>query len=193
MAPAVPVVFKLFPGIGSRYSLSPQLGLHAAHGIDHVVVPEGASSPLIADLTTEEGQQLASFWITNPLLSAVFAAPPCGTCNRAREIPLAHSKDLRPQPVRDALHPDGLPSLQGVGQQRVISANRTWPRLQPCATAEQFPSRVKNPRRPWFWNTSFFQGIAHLCPFRVTFDHCAFGGHRPNVPRLHPPWTVFLA
>ena len=126
MVPAVPVVFELFPGSGHVTACLRRLGLHAAHGIDHVVVPEAASSPLIADLTTEEGQQLASFLITNPLLSAVFAAPPCGTFSRAGGIPLAHSKDLRPQPLRDALHPDGLPSLQGVGQQRVMSANRTY-------------------------------------------------------------------
>ena len=183
VAPAVPVVFELFSGSGRVTACLRKLGLHAAHGIDHVVVPEAASSPLIADLTTEEGQQLALFWITNPLLSAVFAAPPCGACSRAREIPLAHSKDLGPQPLRDALHPDGLPSLQGVGQQRVTSANRTYAFLAQVAALchnRGVLFACENPRRSWFWNTSFFQGIAHLCPFRVTFDHCAFGGHRPK-------------
>ena len=124
VAPAVPVVFELFSGSGRVTACLRKLGLHAAHGIDHVVVPEAASSTLIADPTTEEGQQLASFWITNPPLSAVFAAPPCGTCSRA--------------------------------------------------------FACENPNGSWFWNTSFFQGIAHLCPFRVIFDHCAFGGHRPK-------------
>ena len=183
VAPAVPVVFELFSGSGRVTACLRKLGLHAAHGIDHVVVPEAASSPLIADLTTEEGQQLALFWITNPLLSAVFAAPPCGTCSRAREIPLAHSTDLGPRPLRDALHPDGLPSLQGVDQQRVASANRTYAFLAQVAAlchSRGVLFACENPHRSWFWNTSFFQGIAHLCPFRVTFDHCAFGGHRPK-------------
>ena len=183
VAPAVPVVFELFSGSGRVTACLRKLGLHAAHGIDHVVVPEAASSPLIADLTTEEGQQLALFWITNPLLSAVFAAPPCGTCSRAREIPLAHSTDLEPRPLRDALHPDGLPSLQGVDQQRVTSANRTYAFLAQVAAlchSRGVLFACENPHRSWFWNTSFFQGIAHLCPFRVTFDHCAFGGHRPK-------------
>ena len=124
VAPAVPVVFELFSGSGRVTACLRKLGLHAAHGIDHVVVPEAASSTLIADPTTEEGQQLASFWITNPPLSAVFAAPPCGTCSRA--------------------------------------------------------FACENPNGSWFWNTSFFQGIAHLCPFRVILHHCAFGGHRPK-------------
>ena len=183
VAPAVPVVFELFSGSGRVTACLRKLGLHAAHGIDHVVVPEAASSPLIADLTTEEGQQLALFWITNPLLSAVFAAPPCGTRSRAREIPLAHSTDLGPRPLRDALHPDGLPSLQGVDQQRVASANRTYAFLAQVAAlchSRGVLFACENPHRSWFWNTSFFQGIAHLCPFRVTFDHCAFGGHRPK-------------
>ena len=82
VAPTVPVVFELFSGSGRVTACLRKLGLHAAHGTDHVIVPEAASSPLIADLTTEDGQQLALFWITNPLLSAVFAAPPCGTCSR---------------------------------------------------------------------------------------------------------------
>ena len=82
VAPAVPVVFELFSGSGRVTACLPKVGLHAAHGIDHVVVPEAASNTLIADPTTEEGPQLASFWITNPPLSAVFAAPPCGTCSR---------------------------------------------------------------------------------------------------------------
>ena len=124
MAPAVPVVFELFSGSGRVTAYLRKLGLQAAHGIDHVVVPKAASSTLIADPTTEEGPQLASFWITNPPLSAEFAAPPCGPHSRA--------------------------------------------------------FACENPSRSWFWNTSFFPGIAHLCPARVTFDHCAFGGHRPK-------------
>ena len=124
VAPAVPVVFELFSGSGRVTAYLRKLGLQAAHGIDHVVVPEAASSTLIADPTTEEGPQLASFWITNPPLSAEFAAPPCGPHSRA--------------------------------------------------------FACENPSRSWFWNTSFFPGIAHLCPARVTFDHCAFGGHRPK-------------
>ena len=124
VAPAVPVVFELFSGSGRVTAYLRKLGLQAAHGIDHVVVPEAASSTLIADPTTEEGPQLASFWITNPPLSAEFATPPCGPYSRA--------------------------------------------------------FACENPSRSWFWNTSFFPGIAHLCPARVTFDHCAFGGHRPK-------------
>ena len=147
------------------------------------MVPDAASSPLIADLTTEEGQQLALFWITNTVISAVFAAPPCGTCSRAREIPLANSHAPGPQPLRDALHPDGLPSLQGVERERVLSANCTYAFLAQVAAlchSRGVLFACENPHRSWFWNTSFFQGIAHLCPFRVTFDHCAFGGDRPK-------------
>ena len=31
------------------------------------------------------------FWLCNPLLSAVYAAPPCGTCSRARDIPVSNA------------------------------------------------------------------------------------------------------
>ena len=195
VAPAVPVVFELFSGSGRVTACLRKLGLHAAHGIDHVVAPEAASSPLIADLTTEEGQQLALFWITNPLLSAVFAAPPCGTCSRAREIPLAHSTDLGPRPLRDTLHPDGLPSLQGVDQQRVTSANRTYAFLAQVAAlchSRGVLFACKNPHRSWFWNPSFKASriFALSGSLLITVPLVAIA---LSVPQLHPPWTVFLA
>ena len=116
MVPAVPVVFELFPGSGHVTACLRKLGLHAAHGKDHVVVPEAASSPLIAGWTTEEDQQLASFWITSPLLSAVFAAPPCGAFRRA-----AVSRPCQ-ESVSNVL---SLPT----------ALTPSWPTLQPCATA----------------------------------------------------------
>ena len=113
VAPQVPVVFELFAGTGRVTACLRKLGLKSSHGIDHVVAENASTIPLIADLTTEEGQQRALFWITNPLLSAVFAAPPCGTCSRAREIPVSSQQPRSgPQPLRSAEYPDGLPHLE---------------------------------------------------------------------------------
>ena len=182
MAPTVPVVFELFAGTGRVTACLRRLGLHSAHGIDHVVVPDASSTPLIADLTTVEGQQLAMFWIGNPLLSAVFAAPPCGTCSRARDIPLP-PPNSGPAPLRSASYPDGLPSLDGPSLSRVQAANACYQFLAQVATlchSRGVLFACENPHRSWFWHTSFFQGISHLCPFRTSFDHCAFDGHRPK-------------
>ncbi|CAE7368778.1 unnamed protein product, partial [Symbiodinium sp. CCMP2456] len=133
LAPTVPVIFELFAGTGRVTACLRRLGLHSAHGIDHVVVPEASSTPLIADLTTLEGQQLAMFWISNPLLSAVFAAPPCGTCSRARDIPLP-APHSGPAPLRSASYPDGLPSLTGPNLSRVQAANACYEFLAQVAT-----------------------------------------------------------
>ena len=170
VAPAVPVVFELLSGSGLVTACLRKLGLHAAHGIDHVVVPEAASSPLIADLTTEEGQQLASFWITNPLLSQ--------QCLQPRLV--AHAVGSGKYPWR-TLRILGLsrcemhctltvsrPCKESVSNvlRLPTALMPSWPRLQPCATAEEFSSRVKT----------------HIDPGSGThpFDHCAFGGHRPK-------------
>ena len=197
VAPQVPVVFELFAGTGRVTACLRKLGLKSSHGIDHVVTENASSIPLIADLTTEEGQQRAMFWITNPLLSAVFAAPPCGTCSRAREIPVPGSHPRSgPQPLRSAEYPDGLPNLSGDDLQRVISANRTYEFLAKVATlchSRGVLFACENPHRSWFWHTSFFREVSHLCPFRVTFDHCAFGGQRPKRTTIASSANCFRA
>ena len=81
LAPTVPVIFEIFCGSGRFTVCLRRLGISAAHGIDHVTVENAAVSPLIADLATEDRPDLAMFWITNPLLSAVLAAPCCVTCS----------------------------------------------------------------------------------------------------------------
>ena len=196
VAPAVPVVFELFSGSGRVTACLRKLGLHAAHGIDHVVAPEAASSPLIADLTTEEGQQLALFWITNPLLSAVFAAPPCGTCSRAREIPLAHSKDLGPQPLRDhCTLTVSRPCKESVSNvlRLPTALMPSWPRLQPCATAEEFSSRVKTRIDPGSGTHPSFRASRIFALSGSLLIIVPLAAIAPSVPPLHPPWTVFLA
>ena len=47
----------------------------------------------------------------------VHAAPPCGTCSRARELPNG------PPPLRDRSHVYGLPTLVGADYDRVKAAN----------------------------------------------------------------------
>ena len=109
-APSTPVVFELFSGSSRVTACLRKLGL-AAHGVDHKHVDSAACTPLIADLTTQDGQDLAMFWLCNPLLSAVFAAPPCGTCSRARDIPVSNAAGEplpAPVPLRSASFPDGL-------------------------------------------------------------------------------------
>ena len=94
-----------------------ELGFEAI-AVDHKRV-QGASAPtMIADLTTSEG---SSF----PECVGFFAAPPCGTCSRAREITSVPG----PPPLRTDEEPDGISSLQGVSFERVLSANKLYDAL----------------------------------------------------------------
>ena len=114
LVPTCPVVFEIFSGTGRVTACLRKLGVSAAHAVDHCVHDEAAALPLLADLTTPEGRELCRFWLSSPLLIAVFAAPPCGTSSRAREIPCYDSCGsllASPQPLRSQQHPDGLPTL----------------------------------------------------------------------------------
>eukprot|EP00435_Cladocopium_sp_Y103_P072300 s179_g39.t2 len=54
-------------------------------------------------------------------------APSCGTCSRAREIPVPGlTSEQQPRPLRSDLHPDGLPFLSEREQERVTSANESY-------------------------------------------------------------------
>ena len=54
----------------------------------------------------------------------------CGTCSRAREVPVARALRSKgapsPVPLRDALHPLGLPTLSPSNQHRVDLANTMY-------------------------------------------------------------------
>ena len=70
------------------------LGLKASFGVDHKR-QKNAGRLLVADLTSKEGQALCWKWIRSPNCVGIFVAPPCGTCSRARGMPvrLPHGKN----------------------------------------------------------------------------------------------------
>ena len=194
-APSVPVVFELFSGTGRVTACLRRIGIKQAYAVDHLVVEDCAAPPLIADLTSQDGQNLAKFWLSNPLLSAVFAAPVCGTCSRAREIPVRDAAGFivpGPEPLRDARYPDGLPHLCGPNKARVEAANKLYSFLSDVVLdchSRDILVVIENPHRSWYWSTSAFMRIRHLLPHRVSFDHCAYQGPRPKRTTLacsHP-------
>ena len=189
-SPAVPVIFELFSGTGRVTACLRRIGLKQSHAVDHLVVEDCATPPLIADLSTKEGQDLTKLWLGNPLLAAVYAAPVCGTCSRAREIPVRDANGIiipGPKPVRDALFPDGLPTLSGSDQRRVDIANRLYDFLSDVAVichTRDILIIIESPHRSWYWSTKAFLRIQHILPHRVSFDNCAYGGLRPKRTTL---------
>ena len=180
------LIFETFSGTGRVTACLRKLGVSAAHAVDHCVHNEAAALPLLADLTTPEGRELCWFWLRSPLLVAVFAAPPCGTSSRAREIPCYDSRGnllSSPQPLRSQQHPDGLPTHAGSDRVRVSKANALYHFLSDVVDdchRRNVLCAIENPQRSWYWATSAFCRIKHICAHAVSFDHCAFGGPRPK-------------
>ena len=86
-----PVVLEFFAGTSRVTAALRRLGFEGSQGVDHQPVPGAACPVLISDLTTVSGQGFALQWLSSPRVIGIFLAPPCGTCSRAREIPLEKS------------------------------------------------------------------------------------------------------
>ncbi len=104
---------------------------------------------------------------------------PCGTCSRARGIPLADGSD-GPPPLRDQEHVLGLPNLSEANRRKVETANILYER---CCEFILFldergiPWTVENPTNSWLWDLPCFGPIIARGEF-VNFDACAHGSTR---------------
>ena len=164
------------------------LGLKASFGVDHKR-QKNAGRLLVADLTSKEGQALCWKWIRSPNCVGIFVAPPCGTCSRARGIPirLPHGKTIPgPMPLRSDQFPDGLPSLVGVNRVRVNAANALYKFIIEiclfCINAG-LTVCIENPRSSIYWRTSFFRPLVPLLTFTI-HQACAYGSQRPKWTAL---------
>ena len=129
------------------------------------------------DLTTTHGWQFLDHLIDHYNVVFVHAAPPCGTCSRAREIKLA---GWCPQPLRTEAEPAGISTLQGDDLERVTSANEIYSGLcnflQKCSRLNIHWS-VENPARSLLWCTPWFQPVIQMATF-YNYDACAWGSKR---------------
>lgn len=182
-----PFIIEICAGTARVTSCLQALGLAASFGVDHKRV-RNAGRVLLVDLTTPEGQSLCWEWIKSPSCAGVFCAPPCGTCSRARGIPVTLPNGYQvagPQPLRSDLMPDGLPSMSYLNRCRVRSANTLYKFItevvQHCL-AHDLLVVIENPRSSLYWRTSFFAPIRKKLHF-TAHQACAYGSDRPK-------WTV---
>lgn len=104
---------------------------------------------------------------------------PCGTCSRAREIPISDT-DPGPPPLRNAAHPLGVPWNSERDAHRVRLANELYQRA--CAFALQLVFlrhvvTIENPTDSWLWELPFVTALYSYC-FFVDLHACMFGGSR---------------
>ena len=100
--PADPFFLEICAGSARVTTCLQQLGLKSSFGVDHKRSKD-AGRLLVADLTTPEGQALCWQWVKSPNCVGIFCAPPCGTCSRARGIPVrlpSGKKIPGPKPLR---------------------------------------------------------------------------------------------
>ena len=183
-----PFIVELFAGSGRVTAHLKYYGIRDSFGVDHKNLSSIAPI-MVCDLTTAEGQRLCTKWVNSESCAGVFAAPPCGTCSRAREIQLRDSKGRKipcPPPLRSDSAPNGLPNFSQQNRQRVSSANKLYHFLSELVlslVSKGIPVVIENPRSSLYWLTTYFQRVRHLFSF-TAHQACAYGGDRPKWTAL---------
>lgn len=169
-----------------------QIGF-VAQGVDHQRNrhnPKAACAKI--DLASVEGQSLLNDFICVAAIFFTWMGPPCGTCSRAREIPLTQKQILagapQPCPLRSAEYPLGFPWLSGIDKKKVDIANQIYifclDYIDKCL-AEGRLFAIENPRGSWLWYIPRFQALLNdKRIFVVDFQACMFEGDRPKWTRI---------
>ena len=186
--PADPIFIELCAGSARVTSALQYFGLDSSFGVDHKR-QKNAGRLLVADLTTTDGQNLVWTWLSSPNCMGVFAAPPCGTCSKARGIPvkLPSGKMVPgPKPLRTELQPDGVDQMSQTDRLRVISANMLYSFVTEVALfclSKNLVICIENPRSSLYWQTSFFAPLSGKLTFTI-HQACAYGSNRPKWTAL---------
>ena len=182
-----PVILEIFCGSARVTACLKMIGLTSSFGVDHIK-GKAVSTCKVADLMTQEGQQLLLTWLDAPNVKGVFLAPPCGTCSLARNIILRDSKGRPlpgPVPLRSHLYPEGLLNLSPKNRKRVSLANTLYEflgRVIRIADSRGLIIVVENPRSSLFWLTKWWKSKGVKLTY-TAHQACAYGSEPPK-------WTV---
>ena len=110
------------------------------------------------DLASQDGKQLATEMVDNVQPFSVHLGLPCGTCSRARELPVSSRLRAKgapqPPPLRDGEHLMGFEDLRPTDKIRVQLANeiyRTAVAILECCFRVKACVILENPTRSWLW------------------------------------------
>ena len=130
------------------------------------------------DLTKQHGWDFLDRILTHYHVVFVHAAPPCGTCSRAREIPRPNV----PRPLRSESSPLGLPGLTSNEQARVDAANAIYfglARFLARCTQMNIPWSIENPARSLLWLIpQILELQSQTRALFYNYDTCAWGSRR---------------
>ena len=188
-----PIVIELFSGTGGVTAALRSFGFDAV-GIDKIHLKHALAAPMLLDVASPDGLQTLLTLIRSPRVVGIWAAPACGTCSAARNIPCrdaAGNLVPGPRPLRSESYPDGLPHLNAQDKGRVALANASYEALQQAialAVQRGLVVAVENPGNSLFWRTSFWVAVRDSFNF-TSLHQCGFGGRRPKytaIAHTHP-------
>ena len=186
------VVLELCAGSAGITQAMLQKGF-VAHGVDHKRnrhKPKAACAKL--DLASKEGQDILTAYVHVVSVFFTWLGPPCGTCSRAREIPLTDAQRRQgapvPVPLRDRNYPRGFPWLSESNRVKVDLANAIYDYcsayIKRCLLRGTLFA-LENPRGSWLWSLEEFAALLKdERVFIVDFQACMHGGERPKWTRL---------
>jgi hypothetical protein len=136
------------------------------------------------DLRQKDQVHLILQLISSGSVAGSHLAVPCGTCSRAREIPLKNG--FGPKPLRSDLCPFGLPGLSEEDARRVQAANEIYESAFDIMDALHLALAViglENPDRSILW--LFPRAIDFLTKGFVDsrFQHCKWTINKPMRPK----------
>lgn len=184
----------------ARLSLTLRSKGFAVIAVDHSKNSHASLYPTVCiDLADDSSCEQLLQLLENPgYLIYVHAAPPCGTCSKARHRRISKELQARgvpdPKPLRSNKFPHGLPSLKGIGLKRVTTANSIYKNVAKFLThfGHAIIFTIENPRNSYMWATKWMKDLIKkfdLIP--IDFQQCMHGGWRDKWTRLYTNHVAF--
>ena len=136
-----------------------------------------------------EAQIISDLCLSTQPLEVLWAGIPCGTCSRAREIPITIHGRPGPKPLRSADFPRGLPNLAPWDQLKVSKANHIYDFVSTLIHRLIHADKViiiENPRGSWLWELPQFSALLNSGFVDVDFQHCKWC---PSSVKCRAKWT----
>ena len=164
-----------------------EAGLHAIP-IDHSRNTHNTWHPTVTlDVSDTDQCSILLETIESGQVQVVLAALPCGTCSKAREIPLSKYHH-GPRPLRSSAFPRGLPNLEGVDAVKVQKANSIYDNVYTlilAALAMDVKVIIENPKNSYLWEIDQFSSLLDMGFVDVVFQHCKWSPGEESRPK----WT----
>ena len=176
---SAPIFIEACAGCGILSSVVQQRGIQ----VIPIDCPRNRHVPkcrlVVMDLTSDHADALLRRIVADYNIAGVHIALPCGTCSKARGIPLPDGS-AGPPPLRDHNNLHGMANLSALDRAKIDAANQLY------AWADSFvqylhskgiPWTIENPSNSWLWEMPEMSfALAH--GIMVHLHACAYGGER---------------